>query len=65
MSRIFIADDHPIVQEALEGILRQAGHQIVGRSSTGAETLEMLPGSQADILLLDVQMPGGSGIAST
>lgn len=62
MSRVFIADDHPIIQAAIEALLRDAGHHVVGRSSTGAETLEMLPGSNADILLLDVQMPGGSGI---
>jgi len=62
MSRIFIADDHPMIQAAIEGLLRGGGHQVVGRASSGAETLDVFPQSDADILVLDVQMPGGSGI---
>lgn len=62
MSRIFIADDHPMIQAAIEGLLRGGGHEVVGRASSGAETLELFPDSPADLLVLDVQMPGGSGI---
>lgn len=62
MSRIFIADDHPMIQAAIEGLLRGGGHEVVGRASSGADTLELFPQSSADVLVLDVQMPGGSGI---
>lgn len=61
MSRIFIADDHPMIQAAIEGLLRGGGHEVVGRASSGAETLDLFPHSQAELLVLDVQMPGGSG----
>ena len=62
MSRIFIADDHPIIQAAIGTLLKSAGHDVVGKSASGAETLERLETSDADILILDMQMPGGSGI---
>lgn len=62
MSRVFIADDHPIIQAAIGTLLTCAGHTIVGKSASGAETLDMLDSSDAEILILDMQMPGGSGI---
>lgn len=62
MSRIFLADDHPMIQSALDALLRGGGHEIVGFATSGAEALEQIPGSAAEVLVLDVQMPGGSGI---
>lgn len=61
MSRIFLADDHPMIQSALEDLLRRGGHEMVGCASSGADALEQIPDSNADVLVLDVQMPGGSG----
>lgn len=61
MSRIFLADDHPMIQSAMQDLLRRGGHDMVGCASSGAEALEQLPGSNADVVVLDVQMPGGSG----
>jgi two-component system, NarL family, nitrate/nitrite response regulator NarL len=62
MSRIFLADDHPMIQSALEALLRGGGHEIVGFATSGAEAIERIPDSTAEVLVLDVQMPGGSGI---
>lgn len=62
MSRIFLADDHPMIQAALGSLLRGGGHEIVGCATSGAETLDEIARSDADLLVLDVQMPGGSGI---
>ena len=62
MSRIFLADDHPMIQAALGSLLRGGGHEMVGSATSGAETLEQIARSDADLLVLDVQMPGGSGI---
>lgn len=62
MSRIFLADDHPMIQSALDALLRGGGHEIVGFATSGAEAVEQIPASPADVLVLDVQMPGGSGI---
>jgi len=62
MSRVFLADDHPMIQSALDALLRGGGHEIVGFAISGAEALEQIPDSNAEVLVLDVQMPGGSGI---
>jgi DNA-binding NarL/FixJ family response regulator len=40
--RLVIADDHPIVLEGLEALLRSAGHVIVGRCTDGAQVLQTL-----------------------
>jgi DNA-binding NarL/FixJ family response regulator len=61
MSRIFLADDHPMIQSAMGDLLRRGGHEMVGCASSGAEALEQIPDSKADVIVLDVQMPGGSG----
>jgi two-component system nitrate/nitrite response regulator NarP len=61
MSKIFLADDHPMIQSAIEDLLRRGGHEMVGCASSGVEALEQIPDSNADVLVLDVQMPGGSG----
>jgi two-component system nitrate/nitrite response regulator NarP len=62
MTRIFLADDHPMIQAALSSLLRGGGHEMVGCATSGAEALEQIAQSDADVLVLDVQMPGGSGI---
>jgi len=62
MTKIFLADDHPMVQTALESLLRRRGEEIVGCATSGADALEEIASSDADVIILDVQMPGGSGI---
>lgn len=62
MSRVFLADDHPMIQSALDALLRGGGHEIVGFATSGTEALEQIPDSNAEVLVVDVQMPGGSGI---
>src|SRR5205823_483162 len=60
--RIFLADDHPMIQTALEALLDGTGRTIVGRATSGAEALERIGRVRVDVIILDVQMPGGSGI---
>ena len=62
MIRIFLADDHPMIQTALDALLDGTGRTIVGRATSGAEALEGIGRVRADVIILDVQMPGGSGI---
>jgi two-component system nitrate/nitrite response regulator NarP len=62
VTRIFLADDHPMVRTALESLLRRRGHEIVGSATTGAEALSQIEHADAEVIVLDVQMPGGSGI---
>lgn len=62
MSRLLLADDHPMIRAALEVLLRDTVFEIVGMAGSGEATLSAVEELQPDILLLDIQMPGGSGI---
>jgi len=59
MIRVFIADDHAIVRAGLKRILAEhPDMKIVGEAADGDETLAALEDLGADVLLLDVSMPG-------
>lgn len=61
--RILIVDDHPVVLAGLSSMLgTQDGMQVVGSASSGEEALEILQNESADLLLLDLRMPGMNGI---
>jgi len=58
MIRVFITDDHEMYLEGLALLLgRQEGIQISGTAISGGQLLELLPGTETDILLLDLQLP--------
>jgi two-component system, NarL family, response regulator DevR len=61
--RILIVDDHPVVRHGLKSLL--AGHldlEVVATAADGAEVLPLLARSPVDVILLDIQMRGQSGI---
>lgn len=60
--RILVADDHPMIRTALEALLRDTEFEIVGTAGTGEAALSEVDRLKPDILLLDLQMPGGSGM---
>ncbi|HTI29884.1 MAG TPA: response regulator transcription factor, partial [Methylomirabilota bacterium] len=61
MIRVAIADDHPIVREGLRRIASEgAGIAVTGEASTAAELFQLLAGVAADVVLLDVSMPGST-----
>ena len=60
--RVLLADDHPMIAAALELLLRGSDYELTGRARTGAEALAQVKSIRPDILLLDVNMPDGSGI---
>ena len=61
MIRVAIADDHPIVREGLRRIASEgAGIAVTGEASTAAELFRLLAGVAADVVLLDVSMPGST-----
>jgi DNA-binding NarL/FixJ family response regulator len=63
MIRIFIADDHDILRAGLKHILADSGDiTVAGEAGNGNETLAMLRQSPFDALVLDLSMPGRSGI---
>lgn len=64
MIRAILADDHRIVIDGLKHVLSHEGDiEIVGIAGSGEELLGILDGGKgADILILDMSMPGRSGI---
>jgi DNA-binding NarL/FixJ family response regulator len=61
--RIVLADDHTIVREGLKQLLAAAaGLEIVGEASDGHEVMKVVRELDFDLLLLDMSMPGKSGI---
>lgn len=59
MIRVVIADDHPVVQAGLRQIVAgQPDMRVVGEAANGDGVLAVLAGSPADVLLLDLTMPG-------
>ncbi len=62
MTRILLADDHPMIQAAVEAMLRGSDYELVGKASSGAEALEAIAEHDPEIVVLDVQMPDGTGL---
>ncbi len=63
MKKILIADDHPIFRKGLKDILTERFSEIAfGEASNAAEILAHLRKQKWDILLLDINMPGRSGL---
>ncbi len=62
MIRLLIADDHAIVREGLKQIFALTNDiEVAGEAASGAQLLEMMHDRDADLLLLDMTMPGISG----
>ncbi len=63
--RIVIADDHPIVRDGLVGIVQeQPDIKVVGQASNGTEALLLYREHHPDVILLDLRMPGMTGVES-
>ncbi|KGJ91578.1 response regulator transcription factor, partial [Thalassotalea sp. ND16A] len=61
--KIVIADDHSILREGLCSLFdKQDDIDVVAESSNGEETLEILRRHHPDVILLDISMPGMSGL---
>lgn len=63
MIRILLADDHQMFREGVRGLLdARPEFDVVGEAGTGEEALAKAVETQADVVLLDVSMPGRGGL---
>ena len=62
MTKILLADDHPMIRTAIEVLLRDTDYEIVATAGSGEEALQRVAEVRPDILLLDLSMPRGTGM---
>jgi DNA-binding NarL/FixJ family response regulator len=64
--RILIADDHPLFRKGMRTLLNATEDlEVVGEATTGQEVVEQAATLQPDVILMDLQMPGMTGIEAT
>jgi len=62
-TKILIADDHPIVREGFKQVLSETSDMLVAdEASNGQEVLNLVQKNNYDVILLDISMPGRSGL---
>jgi DNA-binding NarL/FixJ family response regulator len=63
MTRVFLADDHSIIRDGLKQIMAETDDlRVVGEAANGNELLSRLQTTECDVLVLDISMPGKSGL---
>lgn len=64
--RLVLADDHAMVRAGTRELLEQQSDiEIVGEASNGAEAVQLAQELQPDVVVMDVRMPGMSGVEAT
>jgi DNA-binding NarL/FixJ family response regulator len=64
--RVLIVDDQPQFRRAAGRLISAVGgFEIVGEATTGEEALDFVAGRRADLVLMDVRMPGMGGTEAT
>jgi len=63
MIRVLLADDHTLVRDGLRHILQKAtGFDVVGEACDSATTVTLVRSTDANVLVLDLSMPGRNGV---
>jgi DNA-binding NarL/FixJ family response regulator len=66
VTTIVVADDHPIVREGIRKLLElREDYEVVGEASDGEEAVRVVLEKRPDVALMDINMPGKSGVEAT
>ncbi|MFB6988764.1 response regulator [Streptomyces sp. NPDC056178] len=62
---LVVVDDHPVVRDGLRGMFDSApGFRVLGEASNGVEGVDLVARLDPDVVLMDLRMPGGGGVAA-
>ncbi|MBO0916394.1 Transcriptional regulatory protein LiaR [Streptomyces sp. ADI92-24] len=62
---LIVVDDHPVVRNGLRGMFDSAAEfRVLGEAADGVEGVEMAVRLDPDVVLMDLRMPGGGGVAA-
>jgi DNA-binding NarL/FixJ family response regulator len=64
--RVLIADDHPLFRDGLTALLNDgADTELTGTANSGTQAVDLARETQPDVVVMDLHMPGLSGIEAT
>jgi DNA-binding NarL/FixJ family response regulator len=63
--RVLLVDDHDLFRTGLRNLLEEQGVQIVGEAASGSEALRYVREVTPDVVVMDLNMPGMSGVEAT
>ena len=61
--RVLICDDHEVIRTGLASLLAGTDIEIVGEAANGKDALRLAQKDKPDVVLLDIRMPDGDGLA--
>lgn len=63
--KYLLVDDHALFLQSLKVLLTASGRTVVGTASNGMEALKQARLLSPDVILMDIEMPGGDGLSAT
>jgi DNA-binding NarL/FixJ family response regulator len=63
--RIVLVDDHALFRDGVAALLEAWGHTVVGQAANGADAIALVGQVLPELVLMDVRMPGASGVETT
>jgi DNA-binding NarL/FixJ family response regulator len=63
--RVLLVDDHDLFRTGLRNLLEEQGVEVVGEASAGADALKFVRELQPDVVVMDLNMPGMTGVEAT
>ena len=63
--RVLLVDDHDLFRTGLRNLLEEQGVVIAGEAATGSEALRLVRETAPDVVVMDLNMPGMSGVEAT
>jgi len=63
--RVVLVDDHPVYREGLAKLLLECGVDVIAQAGNGADALSLVEEMAPDVVVMDLNMPGMSGVDVT